>query len=439
MPTYKNSNITDFFKAYKRPLPEDEDSQSQPARKSRSSTPPNVLGSLPIRSCENTPSKRRANVADLPAVQKDYNAPTQCRPDPGDAIISNGIEALDDRDVTEQLPFPSSQGPIPTSSQRVVKNGEAMVTNSDEEGSDTDESLRDIDELLRARRPPPEPVSSPLTEPDSSILTPTQQSTPAPEPDTAIRNRRTRGTNASARSASQANLSRKPKYKFDLASLVKQAQTDGASEEGIAKARSLLATLEANDETATAKEDRNVKKPAHIDAGLVASVMKDRNEDYDATRLMLAIERTGALQQDSSWSFFEESEEASDAESQDFPDSGMAAWQSTSHGTNFMRCLQHMLNQVGPAPRQQAFLGGSMGALAVNGKLPDEVLIWLFDSGKPDHETDNGSRFADSRDKVSLEPRDDLRYTYIHTLKVCFRPTFSPTFAYNPSRMQAKT
>ncbi len=306
MPVYKSSNITDFFKPFsqprqaKRPFPEDDIQHFQPSRKSRSSTPPSFQRPLPIRSCENTPSKPLARVDDL--------------------------------SVTDQLPLPSSQGPILTSSQRVVKNGEVVVTNSDDEGSDSDASLGDIDELLRARRPPAEQVSSPLTEPDSTVLTPDRQSSPEHEAATTAIRRSARGINAVKKPTAGEELPVTPKYRFDLESLVKQSKKDETSEEGMARARSFLATLEKVEASAATEEGKNANRKGPLDAGLIASVMNKESDENDTKRLMLAIERTEALQQDLSWSFFEDEQQTSGNEPEPFPHATCEKWNGILNG-----------------------------------------------------------------------------------------------------------
>ena len=309
MSTYKKSAITDFFKPFsqppqpKRPHPDEDSLQSQP-RKSRSVTPNGFSGPLPIRSCDNTPSK---------AVAK---------PTSPDAHLNASMERapgqVADAENSTLISFSSSQGPVITSSQRVVKNGGVVVTNSDDEGSDTDASLGDIDELLRLRRQPPEQISSPLTEPDSPILTPSLSSSPKPKPGLdlepgATTARRTRGSKSVGKYSELNSLPRAPKYKFDLDCLVKRSEKDEISAEGITKAKNLLATLDQDGCSATAKRDVSVMRNP-VDPGLVASVMKEQGDENHAKRLMLAIERTEALQQNLSWSFFEEETEDTDVE-----------------------------------------------------------------------------------------------------------------------------
>lgn len=316
MPVYKSSSITDFFKPFsqprqpKRPLPDDDIPQSQPSRRSRSSTPQNLPWLLPIRSCENTPTKPHAKIDDLSVHEAEPDASAQGSPGGSASSSGNLLEALDKNAVTDQLPLLCSQGPILASSQRVVKNGEVVVTNSDDEGSDSDASLGDIDELLRLRRPPVEQVSSPLTEPDSTILTPDWHSSPKHEAEATITRRRPRGSNAVKKPTMDEDLPMK--YKFDLESLLTRSKEDEVLEEGMTKARNLLASFEQEEICEHGAEGKTANRNGPVDAELVASVMTKDNDENDAKRLMLAIERTEAFQQDLSWSFFENDYETPD-------------------------------------------------------------------------------------------------------------------------------
>ena len=208
-----------------------------------------------------------------------------------------------------------------------------MVTNSDDEGSDTDTSLGDIDELLRLRRQPPEQISSPLTEPDSSISTPSVRSSSGSEPEADITvHVRTRRRNLVNKQSSLRQSSDAPKYKFDLGSLVKRCQKDEACEEGIARARSLLATLERKDTSALAQDGGHLDEKRRVDADLITFAMKQQGDDSDTKRLMLAIERTEALEEDLSWSFFENDNETSDVHSEACTDAKPKSWHGALGG-----------------------------------------------------------------------------------------------------------
>lgn len=223
----------------------------------------------------------------------------------------------------------------------MVKNPELVVTNSDDEGSDSDASLGDIDELLRARRPPAEQVSSPLTEPDSTVLTTDRQSSAEPEiASTAIR-RSGRGINAVKKPTAGGELPNAPKYKFDLESLVKQSKKDETSEESMATARNLLASLEQVEASPTAEEANNANRKGPVNAGLVASVMNKESDENDTKRLMLAIERTEALQQDLTWSFFEDEQQTLANQPDPFPHSISERWNGILHGWSVGRVHSH--------------------------------------------------------------------------------------------------
>lgn len=220
----------------------------------------------------------------------------------------------------------------------MVKNGEIVVTNSDDEGSDSDASLGDIDELLRARRPAAEQVSSPLTEPDSTISTPERQSCAKPETATTAFRRSGRGINVVKKPTAGGELLYAPKYKFDLESLVKQSKKDETSEKSMATARNLLASLEQIEASPTAEEGINVDRKGPVNAGLIASVMNKESDENDTKRLMLAIERTEALQQDLNWSFFDEEQQTLDDQPDPFPHAISERWDGILNGWFIGRC-----------------------------------------------------------------------------------------------------
>lgn len=320
MPTYKSSNITDFFKPFaqsrqsKRPPPDEDLQQFHPSRKSRSTTPQLFQSSLPIRSCENTPSKPRADDANASSPVADINASAQSKP-------TNPVDTLACTALVKQLVPPSSQGPNPTSSQRVTKNSEVFITNSDDEGSDTDASLGDIDELLRSRRRLPGQLSSPVKEPDVNTVAPSSDLPPEVEPDPVpdlSKGRRTRRRNGGRQPVRETFL-HVPRYEFDLRSLIKRSQQDEVFEDGLTRARDLLANLERDGASAAAAENENLGGEARVDAGFIASAVREKCEENDAKRLLLAIQRTEALQEDLSWSFFDDDKEASDLEIATFP------------------------------------------------------------------------------------------------------------------------
>lgn len=267
---------------------------------------------------------------------------------------------------------PPSQSVL-TSSQRIVRDGETMIRNSDDE---SDDSLEDLEELFRGKRPAiPEPQL------------------PSPDNDNAMQ---TRGKAAQAKSA-DISASMVPvmpkKYKYSLESLGKQRRQDEAAEENIARAKAVFETIDQ--QKASAGEKKRV-----IDTDFIESVMKDHGDEDEIGRLRTAIQRTEALEQGKSWSFFKEEADEPLFELSDFP-------------TVEDQRLQRMFGEN--LPRQQAFMSGFAGEHAMKFGLPEEILLWIMDA-------------------ICLEPRDDLRYSYTSTLSDAtrhFAPLVTPEYIGN--------
>ena len=224
-------------------------------------------------------------------------------------------------EVTKTETFPSTnsspilglQGPILTSSQRVIKSGEVMIRNSEDEASNSDSSLADIDDLLASKKAAEK--SSPLTEPEL----------PSPQIDIYNSCDRSRTRRKAKSTAIADNLRRTtplpviPKYKFSLESLIKQSKKYEESETQTSKARVLLQSLEQEKDNAIDGGTGILDEGSKVNEELVASVMQQHGEGEDVGRLMTAIERTEALYQGKSWSFFEGSEVIPESKEGSFP------------------------------------------------------------------------------------------------------------------------
>ncbi|KAL8828257.1 MAG: hypothetical protein Q9191_002693 [Dirinaria sp. TL-2023a] len=386
MATYRNSSITEFFKhstltrSAKRPAPDSDIESSGRRQKSRSVSPKS--GQISRReqasAKEQAQEPSRSSAGLLNDVNSNVAAPF---PRYEATSIQDDNVQKSQKTVSEASTLSSSQGPIITSSQRIVKNGQVVIRNSDDEDSDSDASLRDIDEILKSRKAAAEATSTPLTEPESSILTPVGSCTSEPDNEPMPRTRASAGTRKATRSTSTSP--RVPRYKFDLHSLVKRSKKDEISEAGMSKAKSALENIGRLEGSAAEEANEGVIHATTINPGMIRSVMKSHGDSGEANRLMMAIQRTEALQMEKSWSFFEANEEPWDIEQPPLTHSATRSW-------------HHMLEDQ--SSRQQLFLGGFMGDIAINGDLPDELLLWLVNA-------------------VSVETREDLRYSYNHTLK----------------------
>lgn len=314
-------NIKDFFKPFarpqpqttKRPAPERDIGDSEPPRKSRSRTPTRSLGpdSEPdYKFADATSPKYTSAPSSLLSEGRDrIHAATQSDRGQGldgPTIADEELEGKQER-LREAMDSARSQSPLLASSQRIVKHGEVMIRNSDDEESDSDSSLGDIEDLLRARKQPDPVTSSPLTEQDSSSPSVTDRSSPEAIGRTRRQTKAIASTNAPGY---RSTLPPQPKYKFDIGTLVQRSVKNETSEAMMSKARRTLESLEERDALRATEVGEGSRKSSGIDAGLITSAFKGRGEANGVERLMMAIQRTEALQQEKSWSFFLGDDEA---------------------------------------------------------------------------------------------------------------------------------
>ncbi|KAL8759690.1 MAG: hypothetical protein Q9184_003539 [Pyrenodesmia sp. 2 TL-2023] len=244
-----------------------------------------------------------------------------------------------------------SQVPVISSSQRTVKHGKVVIRDSDEDRSDTDTSLEDIDNLIGAHNPPA--VSLPGSE-DESRLHATRA-----RAGKSARNYQDRSAAAVAPPPTA-----KAKHKFSLETLLKEREKEKESRLIVENARHLLDGLDEQKSLST--ETRN----GTLDVDLLATLIEDENDGGNIGRLMGAIGRTEALDQQKRWSFFEDNQDDIAVEPSECPAVVDAFWQRIFHD---------------PGTRQQAFLGGYIVECASFQKLPDGLLTWLLDAAC--HET----------------------------------------------------
>lgn len=269
-----------------------------------------------------------------------------------------------------------SQGTILMGSQRVVRNGEVMIRNSEDE-SDSESSLEDLNDLLifegykkRGKRPyqePQVPASSQKRSAEDGRRMSTRRKTKADSVAVPLR------------SALPVQTKR---YKFDLESLARHKTQEKASVEDIARANMILRSFEQP--KASASEivgAASTKGP--FDAKFIDIAMKKHGDGNEISRLKAAIQRTEALHHGKSWSFFDEQAKEPLFEESNFP---------IMEDDRFKRVLGKT------SSRQQAFLSGYVGELAMKEDLPEEILLWIMDA-------------------VCVESRDDLRYSYTSTLR----------------------
>jgi len=428
----RNAPITDYFKKLnqarqmKRPFPQDgsEESRERTRRKSLSSSSSaalgvetesgtlstsdqasqNTAGASPITSSQQSSTSHHTlpnRAISVPAPDS-YIEPEQTRHSSLSPVLDATITARDPQQAPpvptaadtitveaqpDTAPVPSLDKALPrsdvipgsqtvlTSSQRIVKDGDIMIRNSDDE---SDDSLEDLDNLFgndrQSRKSSPQPDAQ-LHSPDEEV---------------GIKTRRKAAKSARSDQPTSTLPVMSKKYKYSLEALGKQRKQDEAAREDIARTKSLFDSLDQR--TASA----GVKKRV-IDTSFIESVMKDHGDEDEIGRLRAAIQRTEALEQDKSWSFFNEDAEEPLFELADFP------------AVEDER-LQRLFGKV--LPRQQAFLSGYAGEYAMKAGLPEEIMLWIMDA-------------------TCMESRDDLRYSYISTLSDAtkhFTPLLTPEY-----------
>ncbi len=310
----RSSSITDFFKPFaqprqhKRPLPHDDSRESRAIRPS-----PGVK--LEVEEAKAMGQEKQATVLEescgnLPAHIRDDTLDAQDAQSSGVNELSNKARMSPNMNGPDPL---GSQGPVLTSSQRVVKNGEVMIRNSEDEASDSDSSLDDIDDILASKKPAGN--AFPPTDLEIPILNLENKS----GREGSRTRRKTRGTASAEESSRLPALPVMPNYIFSLDSLVKQSKNHKESDTQTAKARLLLQSLEQQEYTTSDGGTRISDKGAKVNEDLVASVMKQHDEDEGVGRLMTAIQRTEALYQGRAWSFFDGNEDVQKLEEGEFP------------------------------------------------------------------------------------------------------------------------
>ena len=109
------------------------------------------------------------------------------------------------------------------------------------------------------------------------------------------------------------------RYKFDIGSLVVQNKKDLRTEAGLKTARIALESMERKYNLTSEQQGKCPLAGVSITSQMITSAIKHRGDESDASRLMLAIQRTEALQMDKSWSFFDAQDEIECPEMAPFP------------------------------------------------------------------------------------------------------------------------
>lgn len=175
------------------------------------------------------------------------------------------------------------------SSQRIVKNGKEVVIDSDADSASSEE-LEDADELLKkflGKASSPSPKKIPVShdvKPNTTSKLPNRKHH-------EFRNFR-----------AKVGLDEK-KYKFSMESLVQRAVDDDEIEMNVAKAKALLDSQ--NQTTSTSVNGSDTKSGAsNLREDILASGLSTDNPESDFNKLLNAVKRTEALEQEKSWLFF---------------------------------------------------------------------------------------------------------------------------------------
>ena len=355
----KNGNITDFFKPFarassplKRPIPEGTTRNSHGEQPPPSKSQKLSAGTSHRHSSE--PSSSRLSALTPIASEDSIELPADTLLNPPRA--SNSAHSTSSS-------FGLSTTP---SSQRVLKNGQTVILNSDNE-SDSDSSLADIDEILRPQRRAR--LSSPLTELGSSdpeLPSPTQLPTM-----TRLRSSRRLRQNA------RKDASIEKRYEFSLHQLLERTEKDNAEDEAYRRALNLADEIVTQQMPSESKYD-TPEPSAPLSAEKLASKLHIEDSD-DVDKLMQALKRTEALQTNSSWSFFKDSQAMPQVQVPPLPLPAKPPW---------------AFWEQQPAHQEIGFLSGSVADVAAAGNLPGEVLKWILEY-------------------AYFEPREDLYLSYL--------------------------
>lgn len=174
------------------------------------------------------------------------------------------------------------------SSQRIVKNGEEVVVDSEADSASSEE-LEDAEELLKRFLGKTSPTPKRIPE-SRDVKANTASKLPNPK------RREFRNFRA------KVGLDER-KYKFSLESLVQHHFDDDEIETNVAKAKALLETQNQTT-SALASNSQNISGASKLREDILASGASADNSGSDFKRLLNAVKRTEALEQEKSWLFF---------------------------------------------------------------------------------------------------------------------------------------
>lgn len=264
---------------------------------------------------------------------------------------------------------PFSFADLLASERSVVKDGKVIaVRDSDEDDSESLESLADIfgqprHDNTSSSSPPDDETRKETKRP--SVLSVFSNG----ERQAIVGKERLRGILAKDRS-----------HKFDISKLIDDHLDDAETKGKLDQAD---AYYEASARQAEIETKRSVDEQK-----LLRDIIDGKGGNQDeVARVLGAIERTGALKSETSFSFFDRG--------------GLRDWQEEAapeHKFPRRDVPEELWSLRRTETRDRAYLCGQAGDMAIAGQLPDSVLKWTFES-------------------IALERRDELRKAYTACLK----------------------
>lgn len=299
----------------------------------KTTTPP--LPSSPSRQPPSTTSNSNGSASETFATVNSNHPPSSLvlgptsslspPPPSSDAIISA---------IPAGVATPNVNSSAGISSKIISSDGE-------EEDEDSDSSLEDLSVILGTKKPP-QRASPPTTTNKAAPCTPTTQRV------------------KKAPYFLKSPLTVQPKYKFDLKSLVREAEHDVATEVSSKRIKAMMAPQEERDTEIGNHLDTS--KLAH--GALLESVVAGK-EDGGMQRVQRALMRTEATSVNKCWHFFD-TQKSLKSERQPFPSKSVPKDWKAELGK--------------PVMRNQTFISGFAEDMVSFGKLlPDEIFLWILD------------------------------------------------------------
>ena len=170
--------------------------------------------------------------------------------------------------------------------RRKVMNGKEVVISSDGEETDSIASFESPEDLFAS-----------ITGSGSKDAAEEEE---ANEDETKRTSRSRRAKKDGKGSKFDASRSSIPEYKNTLDSLVTAAVDDNETEAGVAKLKAALNKSEQDAAAAIKADGEDIK----LDEGMLTSALGDKDDELGLQRLLDAVRRTEAFDQEKAWSFF---------------------------------------------------------------------------------------------------------------------------------------